>query len=396
MAEGPAAPLRPTRTIGAAVLSTASGALPVFLLGGVAVQLRADLGFGEARLGLAVTLFFAVSALGSATAGRVTERLGIRRAMSVTAVVSAAALLTIAASPGWAVLALGLLIGALGNAFAQPAANLLLARGIERRKQGLAFGLKQGAVPLTSLLGGLAVPVFALTIGWRWAFVAGAACALTLLLLAPRDARPPVLARGAPRPELVAGTRRPLLFLSGAAALGNMGANSLGVFLVESLVSHGTAEATAGFLLVGGSLLGVTTRVTLGWWADRTPRQLFAATSAMLATGAVGYAGLACGHPGLVPLAVVLTFGAGWGWNGLFAYSVVSSNREAPATATGITQSGLFFGAMAGPGLFGVIAEHAGFSAAWATLSIIVGIGALGMAIGNRMMIAHQARSLST
>lgn len=380
-------PLRPTRTVGAAVLSTASGALPVFLLGGVAVQLRADLGFGEGRLGLSITLFFALSAVASSRAGRLTEKLGIRRAMSVTAVVAGAALLIIAAAPGWWVLALGLVVGALGNAFAQPAANLLLARGIARGRQGLAFGVKQGAVPLTSLVGGLAVPVFALTIGWRWAFVAAAGLALSLLLLAPRDLAPPAVTIGAPPPGLSDATRRPLLVLSAAAALGNMGANSLGVFLVESLVARGTAEATAGIMLVAGSLLGVMMRVSLGWWADRTHRELFSVTAGMLAAGAVGYACFASAVGALVPVGVVLTFGAGWGWNGLFSYSVVASNRDAPATATGITQGGLYVGGMAGPGLFGLVVERAGFGAAWATLAVLVAAASACMTVGSRMMV---------
>lgn len=389
-ADGPSPSSNPARTISASVFATAAGALPVFLLGGVAVQVRGDLGFGEGRLGLSVTLFFALSAALSATAGRITQRIGIHRAMTMTSLVAAGGLLIMAASPVWTVLALGLVVGALANAFAQPAANLLLAQGIDRRKQGLAFGLKQGAVPLTSLLGGLAVPVFALTIGWRWAFVAGAVCAVLLLTLIPRDLRAvPRRPKGAPLPKLVPGTRRPLLVLSGAAALGNMGANSLGVFLVESLVAAGTAEARAGFMLMAGSFLGMSMRVGMGWWADRTPRQLFRTAAMMLGIGSVGYGLLATGSPDLMPVGILLTFGAGWGWNGLFAFSVVASNRLAPATATGITQRGLFFGAMAGPGLFGIIAENFGFSAAWATVAVLVLMGSVAMFAGNRMMAAH-------
>lgn len=383
---------RPARTIGASVLSTASGSLPVFLLGGVAVQARADLGFSESTLGLSVTLFFALSAGMSAAAGRVTERIGIRRAMTVTAVLSSSGLVVIAVSPTWAVLALGLVVGAFGNAFAQPGANALLSRGIDRSRQGLAFGLKQGSVPLTSLLGGLAVPVFALTIGWRWAFVAGALSALSLLILIPKDLRQEPRPRAGAAPAgLVPGTKVPLLVLSVGAAFGNMGANSLGVFLVETLVAAGSEEARAGLILMAGSFIGMTTRVVLGSWADRTPRQLFATTAMMLMIGSGGYALLATGSSRLLPFGVLLSFAAGWGWNGLFSFSVVATNRLAPATATGITQRGLFFGAMAGPGLFGVLAQAFGFNVAWAAVSVLAAGGAVAMAIGNRMIVAVMA-----
>jgi predicted MFS family arabinose efflux permease len=388
-ATGPGA----ARAISAAVLATAAGALPVFLLGGVAVQVRADLGFGEARLGLSVTLFFAISALASTTAGRWTERLGTRRAMVATAGVAAVALLLIAAAPAWWGVGLGLFVGALGNAFAQPASNLLLARGIDRARQGFAFGVKQGAVPLTSLLGGMAVPVFALTLGWRWAFVAGAVAALSLLVLAPRDVGGPPRAHARAAPELAPGARAPLVVLAIAAAFGNMGSNSLGVFLVESLVASGSAEAVAGVALMAGSAIGIASRVSLGFWADRTTRQLFAVIATMMLLGAIGYVLLATGRQALVPVAVLLTFGAGWGWNGLFSYSIVSANRGAPAAATGIAQSGLFFGAMAGPGMFGVVVEQAGFAAAWGMLAGLVTVASVFMLLGNRMMRAH-ARAL--
>lgn len=385
---------RQARVVAAAILATAGAALPVFLLGGVAVQVRADLGFGEARLGLAVTLFFAVSALGSASAGRLTEQLGTHRTMRATAIIAATSLGIIALAPGWWGVAVGLVVGSFANALAQPAANLLLARGIDRRRQAFAFGLKQGAVPLTSLLGGLAVPAFALTLGWRWAFAAAALLALALLPVAPSRLHgpPPVKASAsAAIPVLGPGARRPLLVLAVGAAFGNFGSNSLGVFLVESLVSRGTEEATAGLWLMLGSVFGITMRVTMGWWADRTHRALFfAVASTMMLGGALGYVLLATGRSVFVLPAVVLTFGAGWGWNGLFSYSVVAANRDAPAAATGITQSGLFLGAMAGPGVSGLLIERFGFEVAWGALAVSMTVASLCMLLGARLVASRE------
>lgn len=383
------APRGAAPTVAVAILSTATGALPAFLLGGVAVQVRADLDFGEARLGLAVTLFFAVSALASTPAGRLTERIGIRRAMTVTAVVAAVALVTVATATSWWVLAAALVVAAVGNAFSQPAANLLLSRVVARRRQGVAFGLKQAAVPLTSLLGGLAVPTVALTLGWRWAFVAGAVVAVALLAVAPRDARSGVPASDGTRATIDPGARRSLLVLSVGAALANMGSNSLGVFLVESLVARGTGEAVAGLALVAGSAIAVVSRITIGWWADRTRRQLYAVVATLMVVGSLGHLLLATGLMAAVPVAILLAFGAGWGWNGLFAYSVVATNPTAPATATGLTQSGLFFGAMAGPGLAGVLVELAGHEVAWSVLAALLAVGGACTVVGNRLHQAH-------
>ena len=384
---------RPLRVVVAAVLATATGALPVFLLGGVAVQVRAELGFGEARLGLAVTLFFALSAVGSAAAGRLTEQLGVHRTMLTTALVAVVAFTIIALAPAWWAIAAGLAVGALANALAPPAANLLLARGVDRRRQALAFGLKQSAVPLTSLLGGLAVPLFALTLGWRWAFAAGAVMACTLVLVAPRDADRTATwsrARRGSVPVLVAGAKRPLVVLAVGAAFANIGSNSLGVFLVESLVAQGAAEAVAGLALMVGSAVGIGVRVTLGWWADRVDRELFfGVAAAMMLTGALGYMLLATGRLALAGPAIVLAFGAGWGWNGLYSFSVVAANREAPAAATGIAQAGLFAGAMAGPGIAGLLIERSGFALAWGTLAVSMIVAGGCMVVGARLIGAR-------
>jgi 4-diphosphocytidyl-2-C-methyl-D-erythritol kinase len=50
----------------------------------------------------------------------------------------------------------------------------LLARRVEVARRATAFAVKQSAIPAAMLLGGLAVPALALTVGWRWAFAGGA------------------------------------------------------------------------------------------------------------------------------------------------------------------------------------------------------------------------------
>ncbi|MST35344.1 MFS transporter, partial [Acidimicrobiaceae bacterium USS-CC1] len=74
---------------------------------------------------------------------------------------------------------LGFLVaGGLANGAMQPAVNLLLARTVDDRRQGLAFGVKQAAIPTSTLLSGLAVPALALTVGWHVAYLVAAGLAL--------------------------------------------------------------------------------------------------------------------------------------------------------------------------------------------------------------------------
>jgi MFS family permease len=127
-----------------AVVVATAGVLPGFLTGGLAVQIRGELGFGEGALGFAVAVFFAASALASVVSGRVVERLGPLLGMRLAAAASAASLLAVSvlASSWWRLCAC-LVLGGLGNAISHPATHLLLAREVPQNRQGLAFGVKQ-------------------------------------------------------------------------------------------------------------------------------------------------------------------------------------------------------------------------------------------------------------
>ena len=108
-----------------AVAVATATVLPAFLIGGLAVQVRGELGFGEAALGLAVAVFFVTSSLLSAPMGRVVERIGAHRAMRLAAAGSAASLLGVALlASSWAWLVACLLVGGLANAVSHPAAKI--------------------------------------------------------------------------------------------------------------------------------------------------------------------------------------------------------------------------------------------------------------------------------
>ena len=51
-------------------------ALPLFMVGGLAVQMRADLGLSPASLGAALTTGFVVGAASAPFGGRIADRLG--------------------------------------------------------------------------------------------------------------------------------------------------------------------------------------------------------------------------------------------------------------------------------------------------------------------------------
>jgi len=148
-------------------------------------------------------------------------------------------------------------------------------------------------------------------------------------------------------------------------ALGASAAGSLGAFLVSASVDAGMSEGTAGLALTLGSALGIAVRLWAGMRADRRAGGHLRWVVTMLTLGSFGYLLFAAGRPGLILAGLPLAFGAGWAWPGLFNLAVVLANPGSPAAATGITQTGTYLGAVAGPLAFGFLAEHVSFTVAW-------------------------------
>jgi MFS family permease len=368
-----------------ALLIPSAGTLPVFLTGGLAVQLQADLGFGASQLGIAVAVFFTASALGSTPAGRLAHRIGPARSMLLGGAIAIVALLGVALfARSLLLLTVCLAVGGLANSICQPGVNDLLARGIAVGRQGLAFAVKQSAIPLSTLLGGLAVPLVALTVGWRWAFAAGAVLAVVAVALVPRGS-----ATSAAADERPAGGRlavRPLVLLAIAGGFGSGAGGAVGSFLVASAVDVGIAERTAGFLLAGTSVFIIATRLLVGHLADRRGGGFFGMVAIMLASGATGFALLAAGEVPVFIAGALIASVAGWGWPGLFQFAIVDHDRSIAALATGITQTGVYTGGVAGPLVFGALAEHLSYSAAWLAAATSALTAATMVVVGSRSL----------
>ena len=157
------------------------------------------------------------------------------------------------------------------NALTQPATNLYVAQRIHVDRQGAAYGAKYSAIPMASLLAGLAVPLLGLTIGWRWAFAVFAVIAAIVALAAPGRRR--VVTWDRPDSRGVARLpRNSLLVLALGAGLAAAGGSSLAIFMVAGGVNSGLSEANAGLLFAAASGLGIAGRIFAGVLADRRGR----------------------------------------------------------------------------------------------------------------------------
>ena len=199
----------------------------------------------------------------------------------------------------------------------------------------------------------------AIPFGWRWAFALVAAIALAAAALAP-----PGEARVGPRAVAPRGLSS-VHALAVAAALASAAGVGFISFLVLYAEESGMSQAAAGLLLVAVSLAATVSRVGVGVFADRRGQEPLRPVAAMLAVSVGGYLLLIAGEPALIVVAALLTGSFGWSWPGGLTLAVVQRSPGAPAWAVGVLMAGLFSGAVAGPLLIGVLAEHERFALAW-------------------------------
>ena len=381
-----------------AVLVTTTAVLPAFLVGALTVQIRDDLSLGPAEMGIAAATLFTVSGVLARRLGRFVQSVGASTGIAISAAMATIALIVIALADSYPVLLAALAIGGIANALAQPAANLRISRAVSSARLGLAFGIKQSAIPAATLLSGLAVPIIAVEIGWRWAFVLGAAlaaCVATWSLI--RGGAHP--AHSTPPPETAKpdhGTPpRALLVVTLAGALAAAAATSLGVFLIDSAVQIGMSPSTAGFVFAFAAGSGLVLRILWGAVIDAHPRRNpYVYMSNLLLGGAVGYLMLTIGSAAPVAMGAWLAFASGWTWTGLLHFAVVRDNRSNAALATGTLQTGVSLGSAGGPLLFGLVVEATDYRTGWFVAAATALAAAALFRVGRHMI--RRSRLLPT
>ncbi|HSP02283.1 MAG TPA: hypothetical protein VLR27_02210, partial [Acidimicrobiales bacterium] len=71
---------------------------------------------------------------------------------------------------------------------------------------------------------------------------------------------------------------------------------------------------------------------------------------------------------------------------------VVRLNPTAPAAATGITQTGVYVGALTGPILFGGVFDSAGYGLGWLLAGVASALAAAGVVYGRSRVVASRLR----
>ncbi|MDJ0420253.1 MFS transporter [Rhodococcus opacus] len=364
-----------------AVGTTIASTLPIYLIGGLAVQIETSIAMTATILGAVVASYWAASAVSSLAVGRAWIRLSERGSLLTSLSLSAVSLFGVAfASPAWPLLLAWSAFAGMANGLGHPGSNALIAQNTSRHRRAVAYGIKQASIPISTLLSGLSVPVFALTVGWRAAFALSGLFAVLVLVFVVMTVNPPRSgpqeSAGVTAPTMPASLRSFLWLTAATTFLASAQANSIGAFLVTSAVTKDISASTAGLLLGAGSVVGIITRVGTGVFADRRGVTLnFVA--AMLAIGALSLAAMTLPYQWSFVLGAVVAFGGGWGWPGLVHYVVSRASGPYTAQGTGIVQAGTYVGGVIGPFCFGITMSALGVDVAWCGAAVIGALAAV-------------------
>ena len=150
----------PVQAVAASVACVAASVLPGFLTGALGSDIKAEFGFGDTGLGLALAVTYGLAAVAIVHAGELADRIGSRRSLLISMQVTMAGYLAVAVlARSFATLLVALAVAGAGLTLAGPAAKVLVAHHVSPERHGLAFGVHMSAIPLGPLLAGLTVPL---------------------------------------------------------------------------------------------------------------------------------------------------------------------------------------------------------------------------------------------
>lgn len=345
------------------------GVLPQYLVASLAVAVREDMPLSSTELGAAAGISFAVSAIVSPLAGRALERLGLTRGVLLATVLIASGSFGMAAFANSATAVIAFMgLNGLGTGIGSPTLSALLASGVRPARQGTAFGLLTAAPQMAAFGAGLALPLVAEPFSWRLAFVGAGMVSVTCLAGLAWSGRLRAAPPGRPEGEPVRGFRA-IHVVAIAASLASAAGIGMRSFLVVFAVTVGFSSTEAGLLMSGGGLIALGSRLGFGMLQDHRPGDPLVRAAALMLVCAIGFGMMALPGKGFVLVGALLGGGLGWGWQSPLSLAVISQNPRATGAAIGIQMSGFFLGALVGPLVVGLLAEHDNYTAAWAMCS---------------------------
>lgn len=378
----------------AATMASSTFAPAVFSV--LATPLREEFGAARWQIGALVTVVTAVGSVLSPVSGTLGDRFAPRHSTAATLAIAAVGFLAMSASPGYLWLAAAAIFSGVAQAMANPATNRLIMTQAEQGRRGLLTGIKQAGVQAGNFLGGILLPVGALSaLGWRGTVaVSAAAPALGLAVLALLVRRRPVPASGmgavrrGPAPPVV-------MRLAIYGGLLGLAAGSMFTYLPSfAAEAFGLSTEAGGALVSVFAGVGFITRLAAGTLSERFfghHRTLVAmAGLTALAAAMMAYAPVA---GWLWPAAVLMGLGP-MAWNVVANLAVMELSPEGAAgRGSGVMMAGFLGGMAAGAPLMGGSVDLLGsYRPGWVAVAVL-GLAAawIGRRVREEAVVAAEA-----
>jgi predicted MFS family arabinose efflux permease len=373
---------------GWALLAIAVGWL--FILGGrflvpaVLPQVKATFDLGNADAGIAITVLWATYALMQSPAGLLVDRLGERRLLAGSLLLSAGGAAALGLAPGFGVFVLASAVLGLVTGLYGPARGTAISRTFPTND-----GAALGAALAAGSVGSAVLPFLAgaLVGGLGWRVVVGgmlvpylAAGAFAWWAVPGREggASP----EPAPPAELLGDVgrairNRAVLIAVGAVTLMLFAFQGLSAFLPTYLVeAKGFEQSTAAGLFALLFVGGAVAQAVAGTLADALGERVVLAASA--AVGAVTVAAVPF-VDGVLPMAVVVTLvGSRLAIAPVSnAYVIAVLPEEVTGTAWGVVRTAFFLLGAGGSTVVGTLAEVGLFDESFLLLAGLTGLAAV-------------------
>lgn len=363
----------------ALVLMMITNALMQYSLGVLGPVLIDRFDLSRTRLGLLSSILFVVGSSLSPFAGRLVDRIGARRLLTLPFLSTIGGFALLAFAPSFEVVLIAVMVAGVGMGFANPLTNKLVALHVPLRRQGLILGIKQSGVQAGAAITGLAMPLAVLLLGFTAAALVTvaviAAWMVYCFLIVPADGvstrRPAGSGSGDGREVAAAddspdpAMRRQLLRAIGSyAVLMGSGLAALYAYLPLFAVERlDMSIAEAGLLAGLIGLMGVVSRVVWGALSERIGHPAFVLM--LLAGAAVVAQTLLALSPALGPWAswsaVVLIGGSAVAWNSVAMFAIIRElGTQAAGANSGLIQLAFFSGFAIGPVAFGALSDLSG------------------------------------
>ncbi len=369
--------------LGLTTLGQAAATILASGFGPLAPFLQSDFQVSRAQLGLIATASSLTAAPSALFGGRAADRVGERRVLILSGLVTALSALAIAHSGSFWSLLISCLVLGLGNGIQNPAGSAAVMRWFPQRQRGMAMGIRQTGVPLGGILAASVAPAIALAYGWRTAYVVGGVLSFIgalLVFLAYYDP-PRKIEAGAPPPR----SFRDLTYDKQIWWLGVIfncqlftqgSATTYFVLFLHEALDTSVVRAAAMLAVVNG--VAMLARIGWGLVSDRyfqgRRRPVLRIIVLLTVSSALGAAALPHQTPLIFTVGLAVLFGVSvFAWTGVLGALVIEiAGRESAGSAISLVQVLATPASLLGPPAFGYLTDQSGtYRVAWLTLALV-------------------------